>query len=99
MSGADGGIIATKPYISSGNYINKMSNYCSSCQYNVNEKVGDKACPFNSLYWNFLDAKKEYFKNNNRMAMMLSLLNKMPEEELVKIRKKAADIIQNIDQY
>jgi deoxyribodipyrimidine photolyase-related protein len=96
---ADGGIIATKPYISSGNYINKMSNYCGKCQYNVKEKFGEKACPFNSLYWNFLDDKKKYFQNNNRMAMMLNLLNKMPADELFKIKTKASEIINNIDDY
>ncbi|MFV8358282.1 cryptochrome/photolyase family protein, partial [Flavobacterium sp. XS1P32] len=68
---ADGGIIATKPYVSSGSYINKMSNNCTKCQYNVKEKFGDKACPFNTLYWNFLDEKKDYFKGNQRMGMML----------------------------
>ena len=96
---ADGGIIATKPYVSSGSYINKMSNNCAKCHYNVKEKFGEKACPFNSLYWNFLDEKKEYFKNNNRMAMMMNLLNKMPAEEIYKIKVKANEIIENIDNY
>ncbi len=96
---ADGGIIATKPYVSSGSYINKMSNNCAKCHYNVKEKFGENACPFNSLYWNFLDEKKEYFKNNNRMAMMMNLLNKMPPEEIYKIKVKANEIIENIDNY
>ncbi len=96
---ADGGIIATKPYVSSGSYINKMSNYCGKCHYNVKEKFGDNACPFNSLYWNFLDEKRHYFKNNQRMAMMLNLLNKMQPEELYKIKVKANAIIANLDDY
>jgi len=96
---ADGGIIATKPYVSSGSYINKMSNNCSKCHYNVKEKFGDKACPFNTLYWNFLDEKKEYFKGNQRMGMMLNLLNKINPEELYKIKVKANEIIQNMDSY
>lgn len=96
---ADGGIIATKPYVSSGSYINKMSNNCTKCHYNVKEKFGEKACPFSSLYWNFLDEKKEYFKNNNRMAMMMNLLKKMDPEELYKIKVKANEIISNIDAY
>ena len=96
---ADGGIIATKPYVSSGSYINKMSNNCSKCHYNVKEKFGDKACPFNSLYWNFLDEKKEYFKGNQRMGMMLNLLHKMSPEELYKIKVKANEIINNMDSY
>lgn len=96
---ADGGILATKPYVSSGSYINKMSNYCESCHYKVKDKLGENACPFNSLYWNFLDDKKQYFKNNQRMAMMLNLLNKIPAEELYYIKEKAAHIIQNPDEY
>ena len=96
---ADGGILATKPYVSSGSYINKMSNYCSSCHYNVKEKLTENACPFNSLYWHFLDEKKEYFANNQRMAMMMSLLKKMKAEELYAIKQKAVAIIENMDQY
>lgn len=96
---ADGGIIATKPYVSSGSYINKMSNNCAQCFYNVKEKFGDKACPFNSLYWNFLDEKKEYFQKNQRMGMMLNLLNKIKPEELYQIKLKANSIIQNMDDY
>ncbi|NNC45828.1 MAG: cryptochrome/photolyase family protein, partial [Winogradskyella sp.] len=67
---ADGGKIATKPYVSSGSYINKMSNYCGSCHYNHKEKVTEDACPFNSLYWNFLDDKRHVLKDNRRMGMM-----------------------------
>lgn len=96
---ADGGIIATKPYISSGSYINKMSNNCAKCHYNVKEKFGEKACPFNSLYWNFLDEKKEYFNKNQRMAMMLNMLKKISPEELYKIKHMANEIIENMDSY
>ena len=96
---ADGGILATKPYVSSGSYINKMSNYCTSCHYTVKEKFGEKACPFNTLYWNFLDEKKEYFANNQRMGMMMNLLKKMNPEELYKIKVKANEIIDNLDNY
>lgn len=96
---ADGGILATKPYVSSGSYINKMSNYCSSCHYSVKDKFGDKACPFNTLYWNFLDEKKEYFAKNQRMGMMMNMLKKMNPEELYKIKVKANEIISNIDGY
>lgn len=96
---ADGGILATKPYVSSGSYINKMSNYCTSCHYAVKDKFGDKACPFNTLYWNFLDEKKEYFANNQRMGMMMNMLKKMNPEELYKIKVKANEIISNLDAY
>ena len=96
---ADGGILATKPYVSSGNYIQKMSNYCDKCHYKVKDKFGENACPFNTLYWNFLDDKKQYFANNQRMGMMLNLLNKMKPEELAKIKEKANHIMENIEQY
>ena len=92
---ADGGILATKPYVSSGSYINKMSNYCGSCHYNVKDKLGEKACPFNSLYWHFLDEKKEYFANNQRMAMMMSLLKKMKPAELAATKEKAISLMEN----
>lgn len=94
---ADGGIVATKPYVSSGSYINKMSNYCGSCHYNVKEKLGEKACPFNSLYWHFLDEKKQHFANNQRMSMMLALLRKMKPEELAATKEKAISILENIN--
>ncbi|MBC7525713.1 MAG: cryptochrome/photolyase family protein, partial [Flavobacterium sp.] len=96
---ADGGILATKPYVSSGSYINKMSNYCASCHYAVNDKFGEKACPFNTLYWNFLDEKKEYLAKNQRMGMMMNMLKKMNPEELYKIKVKANEIIENLDSY
>lgn len=96
---ADGGIVATKPYVSSANYINKMSNYCGDCAYSHTQKLGAKACPFNALYWNFLEEKKAHFKDNNRMAMMMNLLNKKDRNELQELQERAHHIIQNPDQY
>jgi deoxyribodipyrimidine photolyase-related protein len=96
---ADGGKIATKPYVSSGSYINKMSNYCSSCNYNVKKRTGENACPFNSLYWNFLDDKRSLLSNNQRMRMMYSVLNKFSSDELSTMKERAADIIQYPEKY
>ncbi|GGD44639.1 cryptochrome/photolyase family protein [Muriicola marianensis] len=96
---ADGGIVATKPYVSSANYINKMGNYCSGCTYDHNKKTTEDACPFNALYWNFLDAKKEVFKDNPRMGMMMNLLAKKDEKEMDQIRKRAKKIIEHPDQF
>ena len=96
---ADGGKIATKPYVSSGSYISKMSNYCDACHYKKTKKFGDEACPFNSLYWNFLDEKKDKLASNFRMKMMYSLLDKMDTEEVTKIKEKANHIISNLDDY
>ena len=96
---ADGGIVATKPYVSAASYINKMSNYCESCTYDKKKRLGEEACPFNSLYWNFLDDKKQYFAKNNRMAMMLRLLEKIPPQELAEIKARAGAIVSNPDAY
>lgn len=96
---ADGGIVATKPYVSAAAYIHKMSNYCDSCKYDKKKRVGEDACPFNSLYWNFLDDKKQFFAKNNRMAMMLRLLEKIPPEDLVQIKSRAAKILKNPDEF
>ena len=96
---ADGGIVATKPYVSAASYINKMSNYCESCVYDKKKRLGEDACPFNSLYWNFLDDKKQYFAKNNRMAMMLRLLEKIPAQELTEIKARAGAILSNPDAY
>ena len=96
---ADGGKIATKPYVSSGSYISKMSNYCDGCSYKKTKKFGDDACPFNTLYWNFLDEKQEKLKSNFRMGMMYSLLNKMSTSDRTKIKEKANHIIKNLDAY
>ena len=63
------------------------------------KRLGDDACPFNSLYWNFLDDKKDFFKSNNRMGMMLNLLRKISPEELVAIKTRAYEIIANPDAY
>mgnify|MGYP000589440784 CR=1 FL=1 len=96
---ADGRKIATKPYVSSGSYINKMSNYCDACVYNKKEKTTKDACPFNSLYWNFLDDKREELSSNFRMKMMYSLLNKMKPKDVTDIKEKAQHILENINEY
>ena len=96
---ADGGIVATKPYVSSASYIHKMGNYCDSCQYDKKKRLGEDACPFNSLYWNFLDDKKQFFAKNNRMAMMLRLLEKIPPEDLEQLKLRAAKILSNPDDF
>ena len=96
---ADGGIVATKPYVSAAAYINKMGNYCTACSYNNKKRLGEDACPFNSLYWNFLDDKKQFFAKNNRMAMMLRLLEKIPPQELAEIKARAGAILSRPDAY
>lgn len=94
---ADGGIVGTKPYISSANYIHKMSDYCKDCHYDRKEKYGDKACPFNSLYWDFYDRHKEKLAGNPRVSMMLNTWKKMDSEQKEKILKQAHQYKQNAD--
>ncbi|MFT6199868.1 MAG: deoxyribodipyrimidine photolyase-related protein [Vicingaceae bacterium] len=93
---ADGGLVATKPYVSSANYIDKMSDYCSSCYYSKKEKVGEKACPFNSLYWNFIDQHIEKWEKNHRMGMMVANWKKQDPEQKVKILERAQYVLDNI---
>ncbi|MCU0523404.1 MAG: cryptochrome/photolyase family protein [Elainella sp. Prado103] len=86
---ADGGILASKPYAASANYINKMSNYCKQCVYNPTSRTGDRACPFNFFYWDFLDRHRHKLSGQGRMSFILKNLDKMPPEELAEIRQQA----------
>ncbi len=88
----DGGVMASKPYVSSGAYINRMSTYCSSCSYDVKRRHGEGACPVNVLYWDFLARHQARFENHPRMAMMIRNLARIPEGELVQIRRSAEAI-------
>jgi deoxyribodipyrimidine photolyase-related protein len=76
---ADGGQLGSKPYAASGTYINKMSNYCKRCHYDVKAKHGESACPFNYLYWDFLIRNQDLLARNPRMAMIYNTLNKMDD--------------------
>ncbi|WP_252258214.1 cryptochrome/photolyase family protein [Erythrobacter aurantius] len=76
---ADGGNLATKPYAASGNYINKMSDYCKKCSYKVAQKTGDGACPFNPLYWHFMDANRERLESNHRIGRIYGTWDRMGE--------------------
>ena len=67
---ADGGMIASKPYAASANYIDRMSDYCAGCRYGPKIREGEGACPFNLLYWHFLDTHRERFESNPRMAQI-----------------------------
>ncbi|MGK0363076.1 MAG: deoxyribodipyrimidine photolyase-related protein [Saprospiraceae bacterium] len=86
---ADGGIVGTKPYISSANYIHKQGDYCNQCHYDRKLKYGEKACPFNSLYWDFFERHREKLGNNFRMSMMYRIWDKMDMEEKEKILRQA----------
>jgi deoxyribodipyrimidine photolyase-related protein len=86
---ADGGIMASKPYAASGAYINRMSDYCAGCAYDVKDRLGERACPFNALYWDFLIRHGETLKSNPRMAMPYRGVAAMTEAERAAIQAKA----------
>ncbi len=88
---ADGGMLASKPYAASANYVNKMSDYCGNCVYNPKQRTGEGACPFNFFYWDFLDRHREVLRSQGRMSFMLKNLDKMAAEELATIRQQAQD--------
>lgn len=94
---ADGGIIASKPYVSSGNYINRMSDYCKGCAYKVAEKTGAKACPFNLLYWHFLVRHRERFVQNPRMGNMYRTWDRMTQERQELVLSDAARLLARLD--
>jgi deoxyribodipyrimidine photolyase-related protein len=92
---ADGGIVGTKPYVSSANYIDKMSNYCESCFYDKKKKTGVNACPFNSLYWDFYHRHADKLAKNPRIGMMYRTWEKMKERE--QILSQANYYLENIE--
>ena len=86
---ADGGVVGSKPYVSSGNYIDRMSDYCKNCAYDVKKKTGEDACPYNLLYWHFLNRHREEFENNPRMAQMYRTWDRMDEGHRATVLKDA----------
>lgn len=90
---ADGGIVGSKPYVSSANYIDKMSDYCGNCYYDKTKKYGDRACPFNSLYWHFYERNQSLLSKNQRISMMYNVLYKMKPDEKEKIIQQAEDYL------
>jgi deoxyribodipyrimidine photolyase-related protein len=89
---ADGGIVGTKPYAASGKYVNRMSNYCRNCVYDPDASTGEDACPFTSLYWNFLDRHEETFSGNRRMNFQLANVRRKSDEELDAIADRVDDV-------
>lgn len=86
---ADGGVMASKPYVATGKYIQRMSNYCTGCRFDPAKATGDDACPFTTLYWDYLVRHKKQLKGNNRMAMQLKNVDRKKSDELQAIQKQA----------
>lgn len=89
---ADGGKLATKPYASGGAYISKMSNYCKSCAFDPKKRVGADACPFTTLYWDFLARNRGRFAKNHRMAQQLAGINRL--SDLPQLQERAEEVLE-----
>jgi deoxyribodipyrimidine photolyase-related protein len=86
---ADGGIMASKPYIASGKYIQRMSNYCANCRFRPDDTTGPRACPVSVLYWDFLDRHRERFAEHPRMKLQVRNLQRRDAQEMQRIREQA----------
>ena len=93
---ADGGVLASKPYCASGAYINRMSDYCSDCRFSPGKKLGEGACPFNYLYWNFLISKQKQLKSNPRMGLAYRNLFNKTEAEIDAIVQQSEQFLETL---
>lgn len=94
---ADGGLLASKPYAASGAYIDRMSDYCGGCRYEVKAKAGTSACPFNYLYWDFVARHRDRLKGNPRMAQMVRNYDRFAEPRKAEIAGDAARFLGTLD--
>jgi deoxyribodipyrimidine photolyase-related protein len=95
---ANGGRFTSKPYIASGAYIKRMSNYCNSCKYKSDIRFGETACPMTTLYWNFLIKHRAQFEASPRTRLMTANLNKISQEDQDQIALHAQQLLHNLDQ-
>jgi deoxyribodipyrimidine photolyase-related protein len=95
---ADGGLMATKPYISTAAYIQRMGDYCRGCLYDPKARSGENACPFNALYWDFLRRHKAHLRKNPRMTTALRQLERLGTETQKALQTQAETTLQRADQ-
>jgi deoxyribodipyrimidine photolyase-related protein len=94
---ADGGLLASKPYAASGKYIDRMSNYCTHCRYDVKKQTGEDACPFNFLYWDFIARNGGKFERNPRMKMILGSFRRMKPDKVRAMRERAGAFLDGLE--
>ncbi len=95
---ADGGLVASKPYSASGSYINRMSDYCSDCAYDVKARSGPGSCPFNSLYWHFMHRNRESLSANPRIGMVYRNWDRMDPARRAAVLETAEGYLEDIEQ-
>ena len=93
----DGGLLGSKPYASSGAYIDRMSDYCRSCRYDVKQRVGPDACPFNALYWDFLARNRGKLGDNPRLSMPYRNWDRMEDDTQNALLEQARGFLQSLD--
>ena len=93
---ADNGVMMSKPYAAGGAYISRMSTYCKSCVYDPKLRVGDNACPFTTLYWDFLDRHKDEFVKNHRMSQQINGIKRL--SDLPQLKQRAVEVLAGLDQ-
>jgi len=96
---ADGGLLATKPYVSSAAYVDRMSDYCKGCHYDKKQREGEQACPFNALYWDFFIRHADTLSNNHRLGMVYRNIEKMDETAIHALQQRAQDIKASLNDY
>ena len=94
---ANGGRFTSKPYVASGAYVKRMSNYCTGCDYEPETRVGATACPMTTLYWNFLDQHEAAFADNPRTALIVKNLQRMTPELRSEVRVRASEMLAALD--
>jgi deoxyribodipyrimidine photolyase-related protein len=85
----------TKPYAAGGAYISRMSNYCGPCKYDPKKRTGADACPFTTLYWDFLDRHRDQFASNHRMSQQIRGLDRL--SDLPEVRARAQEVLTALD--
>jgi deoxyribodipyrimidine photolyase-related protein len=90
---ADGGLLATKPYVSSAAYLQRMGDHCKGCRYDPKARTSDQACPFNALYWIFFDQHRSHFQTNPRLGMVYQQLKRMPDKTLEELKARSAQVL------
>ena len=93
---ADDGVMASKPYAATGKYIQRMSNYCADCRFKPDKATGEDACPFTTLYWDFLMRHEDMLAKNRRMVLQVKNIQRKPTDERKRIRRQAAQVIREL---